>query len=354
MAVCAFDHPILGGLLGDEEMASCFAVEQDLEAMLAFEAALAKAEAAEAVIPAAAAEAIATACARFVPDRRGLAEGTRRDGLLVPSLVKQLCAAVGEPHAQHVHRGATSQDVIDTSLVLRLRSALDLLDGRLAGVVAQLAQLGARHGRRTVMGRTRMQNALPIPFAHRITSWQAPLEAHRDRLASLRPRLLTLQFGGAVGTRESLGDKGNAIAARLAAELGLGSPDPVWHAMRDRLVEFADLLSLIAGSLGKLGQDVALMAQNDTGEVRLASGGRSSAMAHKSNPVAAEVLVALARFNATLVSAMHHALVHENERSGAAWTLEWLVLPQMAVAAAAAVRLGAELLDALVFPNGSS
>jgi 3-carboxy-cis,cis-muconate cycloisomerase len=150
-----------------------------------------------------------------------------------------------------------------------------------------------------------------------------------------------VQFGGAAGTLEKLGDKGPAVRAALAAKLGLGDA-PQWHSQRDALAEFASLLSLITGSLGKFGQDVALMAQAGS-EITLSGGGGSSAMPHKQNPVKAEALVALARFNATQLSGMHQALVHEQERSGAAWTLEWLLLPQMAVATAAALRLAAEL-----------
>ena len=150
-----------------------------------------------------------------------------------------------------------------------------------------------------------------------------------------------VQFGGAAGTLEKLGDKGPAVRAALAAKLGLGDA-PQWHSQRDALAEFAGWLSLVTGSLGKFGQDIALMAQAGT-EIELSGGGGSSAMPHKQNPVKAEVLVALARFNATQLSGMHQALVHEQERSGAAWTLEWLLLPQMAVATAAALRLAAEL-----------
>jgi 3-carboxy-cis,cis-muconate cycloisomerase len=345
MTVAPFEHPFLCRLLGDEEVSGYFAVDCDLQAMLAFEAALARAEASEGVIPTEAAEAIAASCARFQADPSVLAEGTHRDGVVVPALVAQLRQTVGAPHASHVHFGATSQDVVDTSLMLRLKSVLAVLDRRLAQVVGKLDRLSAEQGGRVVMGRTRMQQALPIPLVRRINSWKAPLEAHRGRLFALKPRLLALQFGGAVGTREKLGSRGDAVTARLAKELDLAAADPVWHATRERIAELASVLSLISGGLGKMGQDIVLMAQNEVAEVRLTVGGGSSAMPHKSNPVAAEVLIALARFNATLVGGMHHALVHECERSGAAWTLEWMLLPQMLVATGASLCLATELLD---------
>jgi 3-carboxy-cis,cis-muconate cycloisomerase len=152
-----------------------------------------------------------------------------------------------------------------------------------------------------------------------------------------------LQFGGAAGTLEKLGGKAAAVRGSLAQELGLADL-PQWQSQRAFIAEFAGLLSLVTGSLGKFGQDIALMAQASD-EIALSGGGSSSAMAHKQNPVAAETLVALARFNATQISAIHQSMVHEQERSGAAWTLEWLVLPQMVVATGAALRLARELAD---------
>ena len=335
MTVSPFDHPYLSGLLGDTETAGRFSAQAEIAAMLAFERALAEAEAGEGVIGAEAARAIVTALGSFEPDMAALAAGVARDGVVAPELVRQLRAAVGAPHGASVHFGATSQDVIDTALVLRLKPVLDRLDALLAQLASVFGELEGRCGANALMGRTRMQAAIEITTADRIRAWRAPLQRHRARLAVLRPELLVVQFGGAAGTLEKLGDKAEAVRKRLADRLGLGDA-PQWHSQRDRLADFAGLLSLITGSLGKFGQDVALMAQ-DGSEIALSGGGGSSAMPHKQNPVAAEVLVTLARFNATQVSGMHHALVHEQERSGSAWTLEWLLLPQMAVAAVASL-----------------
>jgi 3-carboxy-cis,cis-muconate cycloisomerase len=191
------------------------------------------------------------------------------------------------------------------------------------------------------MGITRMQDALPITVSDRIAAWHGPIPRHLDRLAALRSRLLVLQFGGAVGVLDKLGGKGMAVARRVAEKLDLALPTGSWHTQRDNLAEFADWLALVSGSLGKLGQDVALMAL--AGDIVLTGGGGSSAIPHKQNPVAAEVLVSLARYNATLVGGMHHAQVHEFERSGAAWTLEWLILPQMVMTTGAGLRIALEL-----------
>jgi 3-carboxy-cis,cis-muconate cycloisomerase len=337
MTIAAADSPILSGLLGDSQVAANFSVEADLRAMLDFESALAKAQAALGLIPAEAASRIAAICAKFSPDIAALAAGAAKDGVVVPALVKALREKAGPPHDACVHRGATSQDVIDTSLVLRLKPALALLEQRLLDLTASLSDLATSQGDVRLMGRTRMQRALPIRAADKLSHWRRPLERHIERLSELRPRLLVVQFGGAVGDRRDLENKGEALTVELARLLGLAA-GPCWHVERDSLAELAAWASLVTGSLGKIGADVALMAQNEIGEVKLAEGGGSSAMAHKSNPVRAETLVALARFNAALLGGQHQALVHENERSGAGWMLEWLVLPQMVVAAAAALR----------------
>ena len=341
MTVSPFDHPLLSGLLGDEEAARHFSVEADVDAMLSFERALTEAEAECGVIPREAETAIVKALAAFRPDTAKLRVGVAKDGVVVPELVRQIRAAVGGQHGEFVHFGATSQDVIDTSLVLRLRQAIDHISLLLSENIVRLANLEQEFGGTTLVAMTRMQPAIPIKVSDRIASWRAPLERHQQRLKDQSGRLLVVQFGGAAGTLEKLGDKGAAVRTALAIRLGLGD-SAQWHSQRDALAEFAGWLSLVTGSLGKFGQDVALMAQAGT-DIKLSGGGGSSAMPHKQNPVKAEALVALARFNAIQISGMHQALVHGQERSGAAWTLEWLILPQMGVATAAALRLAAEL-----------
>ncbi|MCF3641154.1 3-carboxy-cis,cis-muconate cycloisomerase [Rhizobium sp. TRM95111] len=346
MTVSVFDHPYLSGLLGDEAVSAYFSVSAELEAMLAFEVGLARAEAAAGVIPAGAAAAIADTAHRFAPDIAALRAATATDGVVVPDLVRQLRAAVGDPHGRHVHFGATSQDVVDSGLMLRLGRVLPMLEQRLGGIVRRLDVLQERDGRRPLMAYTRMQAAIGITVADRLQGWRAPVADHARRLADLRAAGLPLQFGGAAGTLDKLGDKGEAVRQALAAELGLADR-PQWHGQRAAVADLANLLSLVTGSLGKIGQDVALLAELG-GEIVLSGGGGSSAMPHKQNPVAAEGLVALARFNATQLSGMHQALVHEQERSGSAWTLEWLLLPPMVVAAGTAARLAASLIGSIV------
>jgi 3-carboxy-cis,cis-muconate cycloisomerase len=345
MSASPFAHPMLSALLGDPAISAEFAFEAELKEMLAFEAALAEAEAAEGLIPWDSAAAILAATRSFRPDLGRLAEGTTRDGVVVPELVAQLRKAVGDPHARHVHFGATSQDLIDSSLFKRLDRVSQELDRRLASLIGQLERLEAAQGSRRLMGHTRMQQARPISFAHKISAWREPLRRHRQRLAELAPRVFLLQFGGAVGNRAELGDRASAVADRLADALQLGRSDSAWHAQRDGVAEFAGWLSLITGSLGKMGQDIALMAQSEVGELRLTGGGGSSAMPGKNNPIGAEMLVTLARFNASLIGAVHQALVHENERSGSAWTLEWMTVPQICAATGASLRHAAALIE---------
>lgn len=349
MAVSPFDHPVLAGLLGDEEAKRLFELDAEIEAMLAFEIGLAEAEAVAGVIPAEAASAIATALGAFKPDVARLRGGNLRDGLMVPDFVAQLREAVGGEHGKHVHFGATSQDVVDTAFALRLKVLLPICRARLSALVSVLDELDARDGAIETMGHTRMQAAIPVPASRKILSWRDPLVRHLDRLAAVESDVLVLHFAGAAGTLEKLDGKGAEVGSDLARRLGLRHVPRPLHSERDGIVALADWLALVSGSLGKIGQDIALLAQSEVGEVKLAGGGGSSAMPHKVNPVGAETLVALARFNATLVSGMNQSLVHEYERSGAAWTLEWMLMPQMCAATAAALRTASALIDGLSF-----
>jgi 3-carboxy-cis,cis-muconate cycloisomerase len=348
MTISAFDHPFLSSLLSDEEVARAFSVEADIRAMLKFEAALAAAQAEVGLISQEAATKIEEVCASFSPDLAELREGTMKDGVVIPVFIKALRRSVGPPHAEKVHLGATSQDVIDSSLVLRLKALLSSFSVRLERLIDRLCTFDTDQGSLPLMAHTRMQRALLITVSDKLRTWREPLQRHRQRLAEMTPRILVVQFGGPVGARVGLEGHGDAIAAELARRLGLHN-GPGWQAERDGLSELANWLSLVSGSLGKIGQDVALMTQNEVGQAQLSGGGASSAMAHKSNPVPAEILVTLARFNASLLAAQHQGLVHENERSGAAWTLEWLVLPQMLAAAGASLRTATTLCDGLRF-----
>jgi 3-carboxy-cis,cis-muconate cycloisomerase len=345
MSISPFDHPYLSGLIGDEEATQWFSVDNDIAAMLMFETALAEAEAAENVIENMAAEAIATACKAFKLDLAALRSAVASDGVVVPELIRQLRGTIPPEHHASLHLGATSQDVIDTSLMIRLKPVLERLDKGLSDILVRLDHLDKAFGNNGLMGHTRMQAAIPITVHDRIGAWRGALSRHHRRLDTLKRNFPVVQFGGAAGTLDKMGDKGPAVRKRLAAVLGLRDV-PQWQNQRDIVVEFADFLSQISGFLGKIGQDIALLAQG-ADEISLKGGGKSSAMPHKQNPVLAELLVCLARYNATQIAGMHHALIHEQERSGAAWTLEWMILPSMVTTTVTALRSAATLLGSI-------
>ena len=344
MSYTPFNAPILSGLLGDRETAACFSVKVEITAMALFEAALARATAAAGLIPEEAGEAIASVCSHFEPDMARLGAATERDGVCVPDLVSQLRQALDEDYAEYVHFGATSRDVVDTALMIRMKPVVAMLRDRLMAIAGKLSELDGRFGGNSFMARTRMRAATETSVSQRLAIWKEPIERNLSRLEELAPRLLSIQLGGQIGARGAYGDKADSVAARIGQILGLSVPERSWHAGRDTIAEFASLLSLVTGALGMIGQDVERMVRDEIVEIALAERGGSPAVAHTKNPVLAEALVTLARFNATLVSGMHQTVVHEQECSAAAWTLEWMLLPQMCIAAGAATRTTLALL----------
>ncbi|MBL4741279.1 MAG: 3-carboxy-cis,cis-muconate cycloisomerase [Sneathiella sp.] len=353
MSISPFDHPFLSGLFGDNQIAQYFSAEEDVREMLAFEAALAQAEADHGIITKDAAVKITEACSDITVDWQDLKQGTAIDGVVIPALVRQLRAKVGDQYGKYAHFGATSQDAIDTSLILRLKNLIPYLQKALVSVIEGLDELEEKFGSVELMGRTRMQRALPITASQRIRGWASPLKDHILALERLLPQLLQVQFGGAVGTLDKLGENALKVRETLAKKLSLSHRDDCWHTNRHELTNFANWLAIVSGSIGKIGQDVVLMAQNEVGEVRLKAAGGSSAMPHKQNPVQGELLMTLAKFNATQVSAMHQAVLHENERSGSSWALEWMILPQIVMTTATSLRVATELISNIeeIFPS---
>ena len=320
-------NTLFSSLFTDPEVAALFSADAMLDHMADYERALTQALTDTGTVPA---DIAAKALARmetFTPDIDAVTHATGRDGVPVPAFVRQLKDHVGDAQSA-VHIGATSQDLLDTSTVLSLRGLSDLLATRIEAVIGALHTLRDTHGANSLMGRTRMQAALPITVADRVTTWAGPLARHLDRLAQLRPRIEVVQYGGPVGLRDE--PEGAAIVRHLADHFHLGVTETPWHTMRDGIVEYGNWLALVSGSLGKIGQDIALMSQQGVDAIKLSGGGESSAMPHKQNPVRAELLVTLARHNAALIGGLNHALIHEQERSGSAWALEWITLPQMA------------------------
>jgi 3-carboxy-cis,cis-muconate cycloisomerase len=336
----SFGDPITGAIFSDETLAAN---------MLRFEAALAAAQGGLGVIPAEAAGAIRAALDGFAPDLDLLQEGTERDGFPVIALLSQARSRIGSPHAAYLHWGATTQDVIDTAVVLQVRAALrraaELLD-RLVGLLAAMADA---HRNTLMAARTHSQQAVPTTFGLKVAGWLAPLIRHRERLNELQDRVLVVQFGGAAGTLAALGDRGVETGVALARELDLVLPNMPWHTQRDRMAETAGWLSMLTGSLAKMAQDVILLAQTEVGEVRESDSdaGGSSTMPQKRNPIAAERIVAAARLNTSLLSAVHQAQVQEHERGTHGWQVELLSLPQIFVLTNGALAGAGALVDSL-------
>src|SRR5512146_1045354 len=325
------DSAIFAPLFTDEQVSTFFSGGAFVHALVEVEIALGRAEAHCGVIPPKAAEGIAKARAEKI-NIEALTKGTLRSGFPIIALVEELRNQVGSEAAPFVHWGATTQDIMDTASILQLRSVTELFKTRLTEIVRDLSVLAGRHRNLVLAGRTHGQQALPITFGIKIAAWLTPILRHLQRLDEILPRLLVVQFGGAAGTLAALGAKGLAVMQALADELRLGVPLMPWHAQRDSLVEFAGWLSLVTGSLGKMAQDIILLAQTEVGEVgESAEQGRggSSTMPQKSNPITSELIVAAARTNAGHLASMHQALVNEHERGTHAWQLEWLALPQM-------------------------
>lgn len=334
------DSAIFAPLFTDEEVASLLSDDAFVHALVEVEIALGRAEGRAGIIPAQAAEQITKATADKV-DIAALAKGTSRSGFPIIALVQEIRKQVEPDAAPFVHWGATTQDIMDTACVLQLRAVIKVLRSRLVEITRHLSVLADRHRNTVLAGRTHGQQALPITFGLKVASWVAPLLRHIERLAEMSPRLFVVQFGGAAGTLAALGDKGLRVTEELAKELALEVPAMPWHAQRDSLVEFAGWLSLVTGTLGKTAQDTILLAQTEVGEAgesaELGRGG-SSTMPQKSNPIASELIVAAARTNAALLSAMHQAQIQEHERATHGWQIEWLTLPQMIVLAGGALK----------------
>lgn len=341
-------HPsYLDDLLGDPEVQAALSAEAQLRAMLRVEAELAAVQAELGLVPARAAEAIAKLCAGDPVRPEALREATARDGVVVPGLVAVLRAALPADAAPYLHWGATSQDIVDTAACLTLRDALDIQQGRLRFVMDRLASLAADHRTTVMAARTRGQQATPTTFGLKAAGWLLPLIRAAQRLDPLREDGLAVSLGGASGTQAALGARAAEIERRLAQRLGLSVPVLPWHTQRDRFVEIGSWMTGVTGALGKLAGDVLLMAQSEVAEIALADAGGSSTMPNKANPTRAEAMVALARRTANEISFLHQAVLHDHERGGTAWQMEWMALPSIAVSSGAALRHGLALLETL-------
>jgi 3-carboxy-cis,cis-muconate cycloisomerase len=326
---------------------------------LAFEAQLAAAQAAEGVIDAADAQAIATACAGFTVEPAMLADEAALAGTLAIPLVKRLRASLSGTAAASLHKGATSQDVADTVLACQVREAHALLHADLARIATALGTLAERHAATPSVGRTLLQDALPIGFGLRIAQWRAGIAAAGERLDREVTNAARIQLGGAAGTRAGLAGKGAAIAARMAEASGLAAGPP-WHANRGGIAATATALAILIGAVGKMARDVSLLAQNPVGEARepaIEGRGGSSAMAHKRNPTGCQVALSAALRAPGLVAGILAGLPAEEERGLGGWQAEGPALAELFLLAAgsldamASVAEGLEIDEAAIARN---
>ncbi|HZQ77743.1 MAG TPA: 3-carboxy-cis,cis-muconate cycloisomerase [Acidimicrobiia bacterium] len=322
-----------------------------LQAMLDTEAALARAEARAGLIPAEDAEAISAAGRK--PDLFDIAELGREaagPGNPVEPLVRRLRAVVGGGAAEHVHAGATSQDILDTATMLVARQALSAVIADVDAAGDAAARLAAAHRRTVMAGRTLLQQARPTTFGAKAAGWLSGLDDAADLLRAVRRDRLAVQLGGAAGTLASLGGRGPDVVAGLAEDLGLAAPALPWHTNRSRVAELAAALGVAAAALAKPARDVTLLAQTEIAEVRegVPGRGRSSAMAHKHNPVAAVATLANAAQAPGLVATVLTAAAgHEHERAAGAWHAEWRPLRELFVAVGSAAAWLADCLGHL-------
>lgn len=324
-----------------------------VQAMLDFERALARAGSHAGVIPADCAEAISQCCRAELFDVQSLAERAIPAGTLAIPLVQDLTRLVSSENSAAgawVHFGATSQDILDTALVLQLRRALAILKRDTDRLGRALDKLIGGHGATVMVGRTLLQPATPVTFALKVRGWRGALRRGQERIDTAARDALLLQFGGATGTLAALEASGPTVAAALARELDLGLPDLPWHVHRDRLVALSSAVAILVGSLGKMARDISLLMQAEVGEVfepDAPGRGGSSAMPHKRNPVGCMAALAAAVRVPGLASSLLSAMVQEHERALGGWQAEGAIVPQLFEAAAGAAAAMAEVAEGL-------
>lgn len=343
MPAAPADSALFSGLLGDAETARFFTDEASLAAMIRVEAALAQVQGRLGTIPAASADAIAAACAQMRLSPADLAAATAENGVPVPGLVAAMRKAMGQPdHAQYLHWGATSQDVMDSALALRLREVLDLWETRLHGLIACLGRMARAEAAQPMAARTYGQLATPTSFGAVVAGWGWPLLDHLRDLGRLRRAVLCVSLSGAAGTLSAMGPQGAQIRAGLAEALALHDRGHSWHSDRSGTAALAGWIAGLAASLGKMGEDLLLLTQSGLALVAISGGGASSTMPQKQNPVAPSALVALARHAIGLSAVLTGAGLHRQQRDGAAWFTEWLTLPQICIDAGRMLELAAD------------
>ena len=361
MAIGVLDSAIFADMFGTPAMRGLFGDEPFLARCVEVEAALARSQGRLGIIPVEASEAITRAASALANGRRALdlarlKKETETVGYPILPLVRQLAEWAGD-YGRYIHWGATTQDIMDTAVVLQIRAGLGLVEEDLTAVRGHLAALARRYRDAPMAGRTHLQHALPVTFGYKAAVWLSALDRHADRLRELRPRVLFAQFGGAAGTLASLGKGEESLKTRaaLASELALRDPSITWHVTRDGIAETVQTLALLLGSLGKIALDVMLMSATEFGEAAepfVAGRGSSSTMPQKRNPISCELIVAAAKVLRQQAGLVLDALVTDFERATGPWHVEWVAVPEAFGYAAGALHQARFMLGGLIVDAG--
>jgi 3-carboxy-cis,cis-muconate cycloisomerase len=350
MAATIIDSSIFGNIFSTAAMRQVWSDENRTAKYLEIEAALARVQGRLGIIPAEAADEIVRNCVLEKIDMEKLAAQTQRIGYPILGVVSQINALCRDKLGEFCHWGATTQDITDTATVLQIREGLELVDKELTAISDVMASLARRYRDTPMIGRSNLQQAVPITFGYKMAGLLSAVERHRARLAELRPRILVGEFAGASGTLASIEVGGLETQAGLMQELGLGQPDIAWHTIRDNIAEVGCFLGLVTGTLGKLSTDVKLMMQTEVGEVYepYAHGrGSSSTMPQKRNPISSCYIHACTSVVRQHVAALLDANVADHERSTGPWEIEWIVLPEAFCLAAGALAQSRFVLEGL-------
>jgi 3-carboxy-cis,cis-muconate cycloisomerase len=351
MASIVIGSKLFGEMFGTTAMHDLFTDAAIVQRYLDVEAALARAQARLGIVPEDAARAISEVATVDRIDWPRLSERTQIVGYPILPLVEQLSTWPDGNLGQWCHWGATTQDIMDTADVLQIRDALTLVSAELDAIAVALAGLAETWADQPMPGRTHLQHALPITFGYKAATWLSAIDRHRVRLRELEARVAIVSFSGASGTLASLGeDQGLKTQMALAEELGLAVPDITWHTIRDNFAEVTGLLAMIAASVGKIGYDIMLMMQTETGEVLepfVQGRGASSTMPQKRNPISSEMMLAAAKIVREQHSAMLDAVVQDHERATGQWHVEWQAIPTAFIVASGGLKAAREALEGL-------
>jgi len=355
MASHVIDSIFFKDLYGSPEMRAVFDDLNLLQKWLDFEAALARAEASLGLVPAEAAAEISRKARADLMDTAAIKRGVDKTVHPLVSLIWQLSEHCEGDAGGYVHWGATTQDVMDTAIVLQVKESYPLFEATLNELIAVASSLAQKYRNTVMAGRTHGQQALPITFGFKAAVWVAELKRHQTRLSECKPRVLTGEFGGAVGTLASVAEQGIAINAALMDELGLNVPEIAWHTARDNFAEFATLIAMISATMGKIAHEIIDLQKLEFGEVEepfeMGKVG-SSTMPQKRNPMICEAILALARLCRTQATTAIDAMMHEHERDWSSFQMEWAYIPEVCVMTHGAMQLTLRVIrDLIVYPD---